>query len=370
MKANLNKDMMIPAVLKAERPQKGKKPAGKENQKPNRPKKQVAKKELFPALEGGGDVIRLLEKQKGSQSVDVNVQVQKFSTMLFKPELLTKANRENSQKRVVYCFQEDLQEYLLKIDGQFLVKIGKRKKVKLLTSGIDFFRRVYQDKRLKPETMLVATFIWHKLYHEFSGLDSKLERFIAPTLWIACKLEEYYPLRASHLCSYMDTFLFTKYNCKYLSKMPLTIEELMANELEVLSFLNFKVFTPSFLNLLHLFEASIFPSRQLSCSRSAVSLLETCYYTPDLFTHSQASLAAGSLLKLNQDKDEEQVCTSILAFFASEKLEDALTPVRTASFITQAHEQRRKEVFARASSSVHGNLVPEDGCNGKIVDFR
>lgn len=358
------KGKLLPASLKPKSQQRNKPQGCQGLNKQRRLKKIPPKKHFFPLLENEQQKANQLEKQKGDSPASI-LKLCKYSQRYTQLDLVSKVNHQENQKRAIYCYQDDLQAYLIDIDSQFLVVPGKRKKPKLLVAGVDFIRKVSNDKNLKQETVLASNYFWHKLYHEFSKTDAELERYIAACLWIACKLEEYYPLRGSSLCNYWDNFSYNKYGCKYLSKLSLTVEELMTNELEVLDFLDFKVFTPSFINLLHLLEAAMFPTRNISCSRSAVSLLDACYYQPEIFSYSQASLAAGALFKLCQDREEENNIASIEAYLRSKNLLNLLTPSTIAGFMANSVEIRRKEVFARASCNTIC-IQAEDNDNGPL----
>lgn len=300
------------------------------------------------------------KKQEKTQSSS-SLQLCNYSSRFIRPEIAALLpSTSGKAKNSLYCYQDDVLEYLLKIEKEFLVKsIHKRKKSKILAVGIEFFKKVNLDKHFKPETLLTAAFLWHKVFNEHPISENHLEKYIAPCLWIACKLEEYYPMRADTLCSYTDTFLLTKLGSRHLVRGSLTPADLIEAELEVLAFMNFQIKVPSFMNLLHIFEAVIFPERRISCSRFAVHTLESCYHHPDLFFISQANLAVGSLAKLCQDRDEDHLAKTIFSYIYKNNLQGLLNPKSIVEFMTKTIDDRRKELLVKGPNTSFSSFVDE-----------
>ena len=330
----------LPAIRKPIKQQRNKHQESQGAIKQTKIKTLPTKTQLFPLLENEHRKSNEIEKQRDKLPESL-LKLPKNSERKTQLDSASKINHEENQKQVICCYQDNLQAYLIEIDEQFLVRLGKRKNPELLAAGVDFIRQVSNDINLKRETVLASTYFWHKLYHEFSKTDAELERYIAACLWIACKLEEYHFIHSSKMCNFWHTFCYNKYDCKFRCK--LTPDELNNKELDVLVFFNFKVFTPSFISLFHLFEASIFPKRNVSCSRLAVSLLEASYYRAEIFTYSQASLATGALFKLCQDRDEEQM-PAIEAYLNTNKLLNLVSPSTIAGFMTKSEEIRIKKL--------------------------
>ena len=251
-------------------------------------------------------------------------------------------NKDSSGKRQVYVFQDDLLTYLKSIENDFLIPQGKRKKIKYLNTGIDFFKRVHQERNLKADTLLLASFLWHKLCHDSSVTDSSLERYISPCLWIATKQEEYYPISARSICGYFDNFKMTKSDLKHLSMVSFTTEGLRHAEMEVLSLNGFKIFTPPLLSFLHILESEIFPTRAQSFTKSILPLIEAAYYQSDLFTFTLSSLAIACLSKVCSDKDLELNFKAVNKYVEDCDLCPTTSVVKAAKFLSDAVEQRRK----------------------------
>ena len=253
--------------------------------------------------------------------------------------------------KLIYVFQDQLADYLKSIEHEFLLQVGKRKKQKLLGAGLDFFRRVNQDKNFKPDTMLIAAFLWHKLYHSGSVADCMLEKYMVACLWIACKQEEYYPVRSQSLCGYYETFKLTKMGTKCFNILTLNVQGLLESEQEVLTLNKFKIVTPPFFSLLHIFEAEIFPERKSSYTRLVNSILEAAYYRAELFTFPITILVLAALSKIAEDKDEERNCRVIKRYLLEKTVGTPAQFEKATSFLTEAVEERRKERMAILFSS-------------------
>lgn len=274
-----------------------------------------------------------------------------FCQRYIKPNIEFREIMNGEPKRKIYLFQDDLLVYLNSIEKDFMISVGKRKKPKLFFLGLDFFKKVRQDKNLKADTMMLACYLWHKLYHNTAVPDSFLERYMAVCLWIACKQEEYYPIASRSLIGYFESFKIVRGGAK-LAYISLMADSLLEAELQVLGLNNFKIFTPPFFSLLHIYEVEIFPERKASYSRYMNFIVEAAYYKPELFSFSLSILALAALSKFSEDRDEERSVRAIKRYMADRGISSQTSFEKASQFLTDAVEERRREKLDSLNSMI------------------
>ncbi len=195
---------------------------------------------------------------------------------------------QQMSNRTKLCeYPDDAKRYLISIDSDFILTIDRKEECwKFVRHAVKFVLRLRDEYSFKDKTILLATHLLHSVISNSKSYEDNCG-YLASSLWIATKYEEYIPLsirQIAHLISIAPEFI----NCPIL-----TVEQLLVYEQLTLQRRNMKIFTPPILCLAVLLMDELKITSPENKVFQIANLLFSSLGKSDLFSYEPSLLAAG-----------------------------------------------------------------------------
>ena len=212
------------------------------------------------------------------------------------------------RKPVVYTYQKELAIYLHSQDSQFRLKQSDRRTSECFKTGMEFLDCVLNKPEYKSKTRLLAVYLWHSLFSitDQKFTDQDLFHLLPCCVWIATKHEEYYMTGSKLIISWFNSH-FSRSSCAKFGVKMISKSDLLEREMSLLSVIDFKVITPSILNLITLLRAEVLNENSNKFDTAAIKVLEEAYSLPTIFTFPASELAMACLAVACSNLDETRI---------------------------------------------------------------